>query len=138
MTRYVYLMERVSRREWISILTFKREIKIGISKNPSQRVKDVTDGIPGKIKVRAIYRVKEASRVESRLHRKFKKWNFKPKGAKKGAGGSEMFRLSASQLIDLKRELRKEVQGGEMWVLLKLAGVGYIIVYLLHHLKDWI
>jgi Meiotically up-regulated gene 113 len=100
----VYLMER---NGWFLAgwFGFKREIKIGISNKPTRRVKEVDEGIPGRIVIIRRYKVKEAAKIESELHQKYKAHNFQPKGAKRGSGRTEFFKLSNSQLSEIQNHL---------------------------------
>lgn len=130
-TRYVYLMERVTEREWSSILRGLREIKIGVAKDSSERQKQVDRGIKGRIVLRDEFKVDVATRVESELHKKYSHCKFKPKGAIKGAGGSEFFKLSNSEIKQIKRRLgskeRERTKFSFFWVL--FGGMGIIYFY---------
>lgn len=108
MRRKVYLMERKTNRTCISILKGKREIKIGIAKNSEERHKSVNSGIPGRVVVIAEYSISRASTVEAELHRKYKSKNFTVKNAKSGSGSTEFFRLTTSEVGEIKRYLKKK------------------------------
>lgn len=106
--RSVYLMERKTRKTLRSIITFKREIKIGISNDAQVRRDQVNSGIKGNIVLIVSYRINEASKVEAELHKKYKDANFTIRNAKKGAGGTEFFRLSTREVTEIKKELAKK------------------------------
>ncbi len=130
-TRNVYLMERISEREWSTILGGRREIKIGVAKDSSERQKQVDRGIKGEIILLDEFKVDVATRIESELHKKYSHCKFRPKGAKRGAGGSEFFKLTNRQIREVKRELggkeRKRTRGSFFWVL--VGGSGLIYFY---------
>lgn len=131
--RYVYLMERVSNRDWDTVFSGQREIKIGIAKDARRRRRTVDLGIPGKVIILDKYKVDKASRVETLLHNMFKDKNFKVKGAKRGAGGTEFFKLSNRDIRQVKRILRRK-ERQSMPVFLKIVFVSIILVYFLHQL----
>jgi len=133
MRRSVYLMERKTNRTWRSILTGKREIKIGIAKNSEERHQSVDNGIPGRVVIIAEYRVDRASSIEAQLHRKYKSDNFTVKNAKRGAGSTEFFRLTNSEVRDIKRFLRKKSgQQAEGSVIVWIFILSILAVYLIH------
>ena len=112
MKRIVYLMERKTNREWRTLFSFKKEIKIGITKDLEERHKTVNAGIPGKVVVLEKYLLERASTVEAALHEKYKESNFKVKGAKRNAGGTEFFRISNVELNQIKKELSERTKTG--------------------------
>lgn len=139
---YIYIMERVSQREWSTILWGKREIKIGISKNALQRKRQVDSGIPGKVILRKYYKVRNARKLETKLHRLFKQSNFIPNGAKEGSGKTEFFKLSPYQLRKLKSMLKKKAQKDSLIAFFyvpihfKIIFASVFIVLFLHYLKS--
>jgi hypothetical protein len=110
--RYVYMMERVRGKDWESIKRGRREIKIGVSVDGVGRSGYVNDGIPGEVVFREQYLVDNAIRVERMLHDKYNEWNFVVKGAKKGAGGTEFFRLKRRQINEIRKILLKIEEEG--------------------------
>jgi hypothetical protein len=112
MTRYVYLLERVSGKTRESRKRGLREIKIGISKNGKYRAGRVDEGIPGRVVFLRQFKVLSASRVENDLHTKYEEANFHVEGAKKGAGGTEFFRLRTKQVDAIIRSLEKVEENG--------------------------
>jgi len=131
-TRYVYLMERVSNRDWTTIRQGRREIKIGIAKDTNQRNKTVDIGIPGKVVILDQYKVEKASQVETELHRIFKSHNFTVKGAKSGSGKTEFFRLTNGQIRQAKSVLRKR-QRQKTPPLFRIIIFSIVFVYLVHY-----
>lgn len=132
--RYVYLMERKTNRTWKTIFTGKREIKIGVSKNTQQRHQTVDNGIPGRVVILEEYIVNRASTVEAELHRKYKSDNFTVKNAKRGAGSTEFFRLTDSEIREIKRFLRKKSgQQNEGNVFLWIFILSIIAVLIVHY-----
>ena len=106
--RYVYLMERVSQREWKSIRQGRREIKIGISNDTNERLKQVTKGIPGRFVLLDKFIVDSASKVERQLQKMFDDHNFKAKGAKRGSGATELYRLKNRDIRHIRSILRQK------------------------------
>lgn len=102
--RYVYLMERVTQKE--KETGWKREIKIGISKTPYIRNRDVDRGIPGKVIMLGYWKVPNARKVEQALHKKYKAHNFHVKDAEDGAGKTEFFRFRNRQIKEVKAHLK--------------------------------
>lgn len=135
LTRYIYLMERVTEREWSSILRGKREIKIGVAKNAEERLKQVDRGIKGKMILLDEFKVEKATTKEAKLHRDYKRFKFKPKGAKKGAGGTEFFKLSNKQLGEIKSSLIGYQNQRESSFFLLFLGLGSVIIILYHFLN---
>jgi len=109
LTREVYIMELdPSLIRLISGFFLKvRIIKIGISKNSNQRKKEVDSGIKGKIILIDCYLVEAATRTESHIHKLYKSDSFKPKVHKKGSGETEFFKLSNSQIQEIKSILSR-------------------------------
>lgn len=130
--RYVYLMERVTNREWSSILEGKREIKIGIAKNTRLRNRSVDLGIPGKVIILDQYKVDQASKVEAHIHRIYKDYNFKVKGAKRGAGGTEFYKLSNRDIRQVKRILSR-TQRSASPPIIQIIVFSVLLVYLIHY-----
>ena len=130
--RYVYLMERVTKRGLGSILTGRREIKIGVGVRPKTRRTQVDRGIPGKIVLLYQKKVNSASRVETELHRTFKKHNFVVRGAKQGAGGTEFFRLTNSQIQQAKKILDQKagIKQKTLALFRNLPSLDYRSIYL--------
>lgn len=108
LTRYIYLMERITKRRWSTIFSLKREIKLGIAKDVEDRHKTVDRGIKGKVIILEKYKVPAASTIEAELHRKYKEENFTIEDAKKNAGGTEFFQLTNNQIGNIKRFLSKK------------------------------
>lgn len=105
-TRTVYLMERTTNLEADSVSRGLREIKIGVANDSIRRNKEVDRGIPGDVKILDEYVFDDATRIESALHKIFQDWKFVPRGAKKGAGGTEFHKLTQAQVDVLKNLLR--------------------------------
>ena len=135
MKRFVYLFERKTKRTWKSIFQGKREIKIGIAKDVQERLSTVNGGINGKIVLLASYEVERASTVESRLHKKYKDSNFIIQDAKQNAGGTEFFRLSSSEIRDIKTYLSK-LSGGISFVQ-SLINLFVLILIILFISNQW-
>lgn len=93
-------------------MTGRREIKIGISKRPRKRRQSVDAGIKGRVILLCEYKVKQASKVERDLHNRFEDWHMPIRDAKKGAGGTEFYRLSNRQVRRAKRVLEMESASG--------------------------
>lgn len=130
--RYVYLMERVSNRDRETIKKGRREIKIGIAKNPIIRHNRIDLGIPGRVVILERYKVDQASRVESFLHKKYKKHNFTVKGAKKGSGATEFHRLTNRDIRDIRRYLKNQASS-DMPLFLKLTIWGVLLYGIIQH-----
>ena len=136
LTRSVYLFKRVRGRDWETIFTFKNEVKIGIAlkKRVETRLQEVNRDMPGDWICIGRYDIKKASTFESELHTQYKKYQMKVKGAKRGSGSTEVFRLSSSQLRELKEKLsdqskiQKQSQS-VFWVLLLSLVVAFIYNY---------
>lgn len=128
--RFVYIMER---RRFLGFLRKTREIKVGVSNDPRRRRNEVEDGIPGRFVIRKVYRTPDAFKIEAEVHKNLKKFRFKPKGAKRGAGGSEFFRLTPAQIRDLRRHLADKTRPKKppLWVLLAFAVFLYLIFNLI-------
>lgn len=109
MTRNIYLMERdPSVLRWFLAFFFKvRQIKIGVAKNSRQREKQVDSGIKGKVVFLTEYEVEAATRTESHIHKIYKADSFKPRVNKRGSGETEFFKLSNSQIQEIKSILSK-------------------------------
>lgn len=103
--RSIYLLERITKRRFSSVLSGKREIKIGIAKKYKDRHQTVDAGTPGEVIILAEYTIDKASTVEAFLHRKYNAANFTVKGAKKNAGGSEWFQVTNRELKEIKKYL---------------------------------
>ena len=132
--RYVYLMERVSQREWKSIRQGRREIKIGMSFDVKDRNRTVDLGIPGRVVIVDRFLCNNASQVERMVQKMYSKHNFHVKGAKKGAGGTEFYRLTNRDIRQAKRILRRK-ERWSMPVLMKIIILSLIIVAIIHYLK---
>lgn len=103
--RYIYLMERKTKRSRWARLTFQREIKIGIAKKPKSRRSSVNSSIKGNIEILVCRRVLFAERIEKgKLHKMFSDSRYKMKGIKGKTGGglTEWFFLSSTELFILK------------------------------------
>lgn len=134
--RSVYLMERKTNRTWQTILAGKREVKIGIAKNSEERHQAVNNGIPGRVVIIAEYRVDRASSIEAQLHRKYKSKNIAIKNAKRGAGSTEFFRLSNSDIREIKRFLEKKSgkqKEGSIFIFILVISV--VAICLIHYFK---
>ena len=73
----------------------KRRIKIGISKDVDDRLKDIRYNLAPDAKLIAKFKIFWARHHEGRLHKRYKKWHAplpKPKG-KNPSGRNEWFRL---------------------------------------------
>ena len=86
-------MERISNRSAYARFTFQREIKIGIAKNTKQRNRDVDNAIKGDVIVRRRITVRNAERVEKKLHYLLGDSRFRIKGGRQG-GVTEWFYLN--------------------------------------------
>lgn len=86
-------MERISNRSIHARLTFQREIKIGIAKNTKQRNRDVDNAIKGDVIIRRRITVRDAKRVEKKLHHLLGDSRFRIKGGRQG-GVTEWFYLN--------------------------------------------
>jgi hypothetical protein len=124
----IYLMER---NAWFFSGWFsRREIKIGISNNPNRRRDEVDEGIPGRIQIIRRYKVSNARQIETKLHQKYKAHNFKPKGAKRGSGKTEFFKLTNSQISDIENELSSLEAKKDLWIyLLILIAIAIFVLY---------
>lgn len=91
--RYLYLMERVSRKSLYSKATFQHEVKIGIAKNQKRRHAEVNKAIKGKVVLAMQIKVLRAYRREQFLHRLFAASRFRIKGGN-GGGRTEWFYLN--------------------------------------------
>ena len=136
LTRCIYLFKRVRGRDWETIINFKQEIKIGIAKKDrlDVRLNEVNRDMPGVWVCIGKYEIKKASTFESSLHTLYKKNQMKVKGAKRGSGSTEVFRLSSSQLRELKEKLSnqsivKQNSQSVFWVLLISLVVAFIYNY---------
>lgn len=105
--RTVYLMERTTNREADTVTRGLREIKIGVANDSIRRNKEVDRGIPGDVRILDEFVFPDATRIESALHRLFLDWKFIPRGAKKGAGGTEFHKLSDAQVRIIRQLLRE-------------------------------
>lgn len=128
--RYVYLMERTSGRTWKTIITFRREIKIGVARDVNQRLQQVIDGIPGTIVLVYEKKVDRATTIEAQLHRQFSQYNFRVTGAKKGSGETEFFRLRDSHIRQAKRALNQREANIQDWAFVVFTVI-VIIIYIL-------
>jgi len=128
MKRYVYLMERnPSILSWIiGFFGGRREIKIGVAKNAEERELHVDSGIPGRVVVIDKYLIREATKTEAELHKKFRKHRFTVREGKRGSGKTEFFRLTNSQIQEI-REILRERKVINLWLEL---GVMLIIFFL--------
>lgn len=98
-------MERKTKRSVWAKITFQREIKIGIAKNPKSRQSSVNNSIKGEIKILVCRRVMFAEHVEkNKLHKMFDDSRYKMKGkkGKRGGGLTEWFYLTPTELLILK------------------------------------
>lgn len=134
MTRIVYLMERVSGREFESVINGKREIKIGIAKDADDRERQVDKGIPGKVILIFERRIKSASQLEAALHQLYKEHNFKVKGGKRGSGQTEFHRLSNGDVREVKRIIARRSRP-DIPVFFKIIFFGFILYIILSILK---
>lgn len=127
---YVYLMERVTFRSIKARFTGQREIKIGISINPSRRLREVDDDIVGRVKLLQKVWVDDAKGFEKALHDKFKSSNFKPRSKGKGTGGvTEWFLIDKGEYRQLQSELN--LSDGWWWTSL-LIGLALILIFFLY------
>ena len=127
--RYVYLMERTSGRTWKTIVTFRREIKIGVARDVNQRLQQVIDGIPGTIVLIYEKKVDRATTIEAQLHRQFAQYNFRVHGAKKGSGETEFFRLRNGHIRQAKQALNQREANIQDWAFVVFTVI-VIIVYI--------
>ena len=107
LSRYVYLFERIDNKTAFSILKGYREIKIGIGVDPINRNRQVDLGIPGTVVYITSYYVHNAAGVEDDIHDMYEKRNFHVKNAKKGAGGTEFYRLRNRDVDNIMKYLAK-------------------------------
>ena len=119
--RYVYLMERTTGRTLLTVVTLRREIKIGVAHDLDQRLEQVANGIPGTIVLIYWKQLDRATTIEAELHRRFSRHNFRPKGARYGAGRSEFFRLTNAQIREAKRALNKREEALQDWIFFFIA-----------------
>jgi len=133
MRRAVYLFERVRGRTAKSILNGKREIKIGIGKDVYTRRQQVDTDLPGKWVLLDYKVINQASRVETRLHKKYAEHQFTVQGGKPGSGQTECYRLTPSLLRQLKRDLNREAYPPDILVLLFITGLATLLMYILHN-----
>lgn len=105
MRKFVYIMERTSNRSLWAMMTFQKEIKIGIANDSERRRREVDNAIKGDIKLILQKEFDNARAVETELHEKFKDSRFRMKG---GAGGgcTEWFYLSANEYQKLMRLIK--------------------------------
>ena len=127
MKREVYLMER-NPSVWKEIFCLRREIKIGVAKNTQQRHNHVDDGIPGKVVVLKTYLVEEATTVEAHLHVLFKAHRFTVKGAKRGSGKTEFFRLTSNQIRQAERILEQKSENDNLLIVIIIV---VVLIYLI-------
>ena len=95
----VYIMRRSKRDLWAKI-TGQSEYKIGISSSPNYRKKMISEDIEGEAIIVRLRKIKDAYKVEQKMHRIFADSNFRIRTRGKGqAGSTEWFYLNWVEIL---------------------------------------
>lgn len=135
-------MERTTRRSWKTLLTGKREVKVGVAVDSQRRHSEVNSAMPGRVRLIDEYLCDDANAVESAVHDRYKAHRFTPKDAGRSAGRTEWFRLNDMQVSAVRRTLKREsVNPGvdvrlPVWALILIFSV--VGATVMHLLKDYL
>ena len=140
--RYVYVMERTTSRTWRTLMSGRREVKIGVAVDSHRRKNEVDRDLPGRVRLVDEYLCNDANAVEAALHDRYSGNRFTPKNAGRASGRTEWFRLTTFQVSHLRRTLKREsLSPGvdlrvNIWVLIICFAVAGAAV--LQVLKDYL
>lgn len=100
--RYIYIMKRASDRSAYARATLQTEYKIGISKDPAIRQKQVDKAIQGRVDLIRTYFCRDALRLEKHMHHIFRDSRFRITTVGKGGGETEWFYMSGFEYLALE------------------------------------
>ena len=132
--RNVYLKELIDGRKRKTADGKRgRRVKICIAKNVEKRHKQIDAGLPGHLVSISKYRLAFSHKTEQALHRRYKRYHTPVKNLKPGAGGSEIYTISTSQLAFLRLTLGAFV-AADVFISFTLVAIISKLIYLICYL----